>query len=163
MMMKVAPALLLLLPLACSGTITWTDYSSPEGKYSVLMPSGTPKDEVRTGANGLTIKAHGVEVRNGAYLAAYADLPALTTFDYGAAINAMAGTYQGKVLSQTDFTLDGFTGKTFEMEIAKPKGFASGRILVANGRLYQIVVMGTNARASDADVQKFLGSFKLTK
>jgi hypothetical protein len=149
----------LLLAVGCGSS--WKEFSSPEGKFTVSMP-GTPKKQTQN-QGGLTTNAFAVEVKNGAYLVSYSDLPPGTPFDYSAGIRAMATKYQGKVLSETDFTLDGNKGKAYEMEINQPKGFATGRIVVVNNRLYQTLAIGTNARASDPDVKKFLDSFKLTK
>jgi hypothetical protein len=59
--------------------------------------------------------------------------------------------------------VDGHPAKAFEFEMGNPKGFAVGRVLVANNRLYQLIVMGSKISSSDADVKKFLDSFKLTK
>jgi hypothetical protein len=67
------------------------------------------------------------------------------------------------VTSLKDFTLDGVTGKEFEAEITKPKGYIAGRVIVVNNRLYQVFAIGTNARLTDGDARKFLDSFKFTK
>jgi hypothetical protein len=159
-LLRLAAVVVLLVPLGC-GQLNWQEFSSPEGQFSVLMP-GTPKAESRQ-QGPLTVKAWGVEVRNAAYMASTTDLPPGGLFDYAGGIQAMATTHQGKVLSQTDWALDGSKGKGFEMEINQPKGYAVGRMAVVNNRLYQLLVMGSSVRESDANVQKFFNSFKLIK
>jgi hypothetical protein len=139
----------------------WKEVSSPDGGYRALMP-GTPKDESRT-QGALTIKAQTVEVKDGAFLASYTDLPRGTPFNYDAGIQGMATKHQGRVLSTTDVSVGGKPGKAFELEITQPKGFAAGRMAVVDGRLYQLLVIGANRRATDPDVQKFFDSFELTR
>jgi hypothetical protein len=150
-----------LLSAGCVKPVEWKEYTSAEGRFSVLLP-GTPKEGTRAQA-GLTVKSYGVEVKNGAYAALYTDLPPGTPFDCSAAIRAMADNSQGQVLSETDFDLGGSKGKAFEVEVGRPRGHAAGRMVVVDGRLYQLIVMGADLRASDPDVQTFLGSFRLTR
>ncbi len=48
------------------------------------------------------------------------------------------------------------------MTIQQPtRGFASGRLVYANNRLYQLMALGDKHRLSDPEVQKFLNSFIL--
>jgi hypothetical protein len=155
------PLVIALLVGGC-GKPEWKEFSSPEGKFKVLFP-GAPKSETRP-AGPLTLKAHAVELRDGVYVVSYADLPPGNPFDYSASIRGMAAPWGGKVLSETDVTVEGTRGKGFEMEVTNPrKGYATGRIVVISGRLYQIFALGNNMRASEPDVQKFLDSFKLIK
>ena len=155
------PLMIALLAGGC-GKPEWKEFSSAEGKFKVLFP-GTPKSEKRA-AGPMTLTAHGAEVRNGVYMVSYGDLPAGSPFDYSKSIQGMAGPWGGNVLSETDVTVEGAKGKGFEMEVTSPrKGYATGRIVVINGRLYQIFALGSDMRASNADVQKFLDSFKLIK
>ncbi len=153
---------LLLLASGCSGKMDWQEFSDAKGKFSVEMP-GKPKTETKSVA-GHTLMAFPVEVRNAGYVASYVDFPPGTPYDYDGGINGIAAQYNGTVTSKKDFTLDGVTGKEYEMSITKPKsGYAMGRILYVQNRLYQVLVVGSSVRVADADVQRFLTSFKLTK
>jgi hypothetical protein len=152
---------LLLVPLAGCGSVEFKEFNSPEGKFSVLMP---PNPERKTQAAGkLNLVMYGVNVRNGAYAVGYTDVPPGTPMSLPGAADGVANSHAGKVTSLTDFTLDGVTGKEFEAETTKPKGYVSGRVIVVNNRFYQALAMGSSARLSDADVRKFLDSFKVTK
>jgi hypothetical protein len=73
------PAALLLVPLVGCGSPEFKEFNSPEGKFTVLMP-GTPEKKSQA-AQGITLNLYGMNVRNGAYAAGYADLPptSLTT------------------------------------------------------------------------------------
>ncbi len=148
--------------VAGCGSAEWKEFSAPDGSFSVLLP-GTPKSETRP-QGPLSLTAHGVEVRNGAYMVSHCELPPGIAFDYSGSIRGMAGPWGGKILSETDVTVAGVRGRAFEMEVTKPqKGFATGRIVVIKGRLYQIFALGANMRANEPHVEKFLDSFKLTK
>ncbi len=155
-------AMLSLLPaLAGCGKPEFKDFSAADGKFTVLMP-GTPQRKTQS-VSGLNLVMYATEVKNGAYGVGYADLPANADFSLPGAVQGMAGTYSGKVLSEKDYTFEVRNGREFEIEASNPKGFASGRIVVINNRMYEVFVLGTNARLSDPDVQTFLNSFKLTK
>jgi hypothetical protein len=73
----------------------------------------------------------------------------------------MAVQYDGKIMEDKEITVAGHKGHAFELLTRTPKGYSAGRIFVANDRLYQLVVLGPDARASAPDVQKFLDSFQL--
>jgi hypothetical protein len=151
----------LLLPLAGCSKVDFQEFTSPEGKFSILMP-GTPEKKTQT-TLGLTVVMFGKEVRNGAYAVGYADIPSGVPTSLSGAVQGIARSHNGKILSENDYLFEGTKGKEFEVEISKPKGFISGRVILINNRLYQMFAMGTNARLSDSDVQKFLKSFKLIK
>ncbi len=159
-LLPLAMVSLLVLPAGC-GKIEFKDFTSPEGKFTILMP-GTPEKKTQT-IHNMMLVMYGMNVKNGAYAAGYADIPPGTPFSLPGAVQGIAGSHGGKVLSEKDYTLEGKTGREFEIETTTPKGFVSGRVIVINNRLYQILALGTNARLSNADVQKFLNSFKLTK
>jgi hypothetical protein len=154
-----ATAFALFLTAGCGKE--WKEASSPEGKFTVLMP-GTPKEQSRTQA-GITNHIFALEVKDGAYMVSYLDVPPGTPANYSLAIQAAAANRQGKGVKESDITIEGHEGKAYEFEMGNPKGYAVGRIVLVNNRLYQLLVMGANISSSDADVQKFLNSFKLTK
>jgi hypothetical protein len=106
-----------------------------------------------------------VDVKNAAFMVGYADLPGKSnTFDYTASVNAMTGTWKGKVEYQKPVKIEGVDGVEFESKITSPAaGWAAGRIFVKDGRLYQLLVLGAKIRAESKDVQEFWNSFKLLK
>jgi hypothetical protein len=158
-------ALLVLLAAGCKQP-SWEQFTNQEGKFTVLMP-GKPKYETRD-KDQLKVHNFVVEGRDYAYLVSYTDLPrgGVDNLEavYAEGVKGVAATQGGKILSQSDFTIDGHTGKSYEIEVTKPKaGFAAGRMVVIDGRLYQLLVMGSKIRATDADVNKFFDSFKVNK
>jgi hypothetical protein len=176
------------LTTAGCGKSDWHDFNSAEGKYSVQFPE-KPEDRSATDRPGPQVRAHLVKLPKATYLVSVIDLPPGKPFDYAGTMQEMAGRVGGTVSKQRDWTLDGNTGKEFEMKITntpifpenwvapagnqgkpfefpvyKPKaGIASSRMVVVNNRLYQIVVIGEEATNDNADVKKFFDSFKLTQ
>jgi len=162
--MRLAPVtffLVVVTTVGCGGSPNFTEFSSPEGKFTILMP-GTPEKKTQD-ALGLKLVMYGANVRNGAYAAGYADIPPGTPVDLHGAVDGIAKGQAGKILSEKDVTVEGATAREFEVESTKPKGHVAGRVFVINNRLYQIFAAGSNLRLADADIQKFLDSFKLKK
>jgi hypothetical protein len=151
----------LLLPLVGCNKVDFKEFSSSEGKFTILMPAD-PEKKTQT-VMGMTVVMYGKNVNKGAYAVGYADIPAGRPISLPGAVQGIAGSHDGKVLSENDYTIEGSTGKEFEIETGKPKGYVSGRVILINNRFYQMFAMGTNARLASSDVQKFLNSFKLTK
>ena len=160
---KLAVAVGLVLAAGCGPKMDWKEFTGPDGKFTVLMP-GTPKEQSQPApVPGLTVKMYMVDLGSSAFAVSTTDLPPGTPFDYTAGVQGAIQGYQGKLLSSTDVTIGGSKGKAFEAEIAKPKGYVSGQMVVVNNRLYQLIAIGSNARTSNPDVQKFFDSFKLAK
>lgn len=147
--------------LSGCGGVEFKEFTSPEGKFSILMPANPEKKT--QDVLGQTMVAYGKNVRNGAYVVGYFDVPAGVPVSLPGAAQGAANTAAGKVTTEREFTFEGNKGLEFEAETTKPKGYVSGRVIVINNRFYQLLAMGNNARLTDGDVQKFLTSFKLTK
>jgi hypothetical protein len=163
---RFVPALALLLLTGCG--IQWQDYSCMEGSFTCRMP-GKVKTETKTlnfPGGTLTMDAHGVELPNGAFMVAFMKLPRTgMPFDYTACVKAMVRTWQGELIySKRGPMLEGVSGVEYEARIKWPKeGFATGRVFVANSRVYMLMVLGSNFRADSKEVQEFWNSFKLMK
>jgi hypothetical protein len=160
--LRVAAAAIVLLT-GCSrlfkGPFNWQTFTAPDGSFSVDLPGPLKKETRQQGP--LTITMYGAEVRNGIFAAAVCDLPPGAPFDYDGGVRGIAASHAGKILTQSPWNIAGHVGRAFEIELTQPKGYASGRMVVVNGRLYQLLVMGAHFRESDAEVQKFFGSFRL--
>jgi hypothetical protein len=151
-----------LLACGCSGgKKDWQPFSDARGEFSIEMP-GKPKTQ-QSPVGQQTGTSFGVEFPNSAYLVSYVDLPAGTGYDYDNGVKGIADKLSGTVSVSKAVTLDGLTGQEYEMTIKKPSGSAVGRLFHVGNRLYVVQVLGSSIRLSDADVQRFLNSFKLTK
>jgi hypothetical protein len=162
-----APSILVLaisvtLCAGCGKPKVWTPFTTPDGKVSVVFPSA-PKQQ-NSSSGGLNLNNYVCEFRNEAYLFSQTDLPPGAAFDSQAGLNAMAAKFNGKIISQSPITVNGQTGTAYEMEVKTPAiGFATGRMFKVKDRLYQLMALGTNCRASNPDVAKFLGALDLSK
>src|SRR5262249_457403 len=149
-----------VLMLAGCNKLNFKEFTSEEGKFSILMP-GDPERKTQR-IRGLEMVMYGMNVKNGAYVVGYMDAPG-RPLSLDGAIQNVTNEHNGKISSTKDFTLEGYTGKEFEIESKEPKGYISGRVIVVKDRLYTFQAAGTNAKLSNSDVRKFLDSFKLLK
>jgi hypothetical protein len=145
-----------VLMLGGCNKLNFKEFTSQDGKFSILMP-GDPEKKTQKILK-IDLVMYGKNVRNGAYAVGYADIPPGQSFSLDGAIQGVSASHSGKVSSTKDFTLEGSTGKEFEVESGSPKGYISGRVIVINGRFYQFFAAGSNAKLSNSDVRKFLDS-----
>lgn len=164
----VAPGLIVLILLTGSGKsgVNWQKVSSSDGKYNVELP-GTPKKESFTeNANDVTMTFHNqiVELKKRAYLVSHSDIPAGAGFDMNEGLKGVLGRLNGKVVSQSDVTIAGKPGKQAVVKVTTPKkGICVLQMVVANGKVYQLMAIGSTIKADSEEVQRFLKSFELTK
>ncbi len=135
----------------------WQQFTSPQGKFAVLMP-GKPKQVKQTNQTPLgVIKTQGFFVEKYgnkvAYLVAYSDFPVnLSPNNYNQILDwagkGILGVVQGKLISQRSLKLQGFPGK--ELTYLATNGIFQHRMYLVNRRLYQVVV------ATSKEQQKYL-------
>jgi hypothetical protein len=158
-----------LFALAGCGA-SFEEYKSAEGQFKISFP-GKPKEQTQPGP-GFTMKAVTVEGRNGAYVAAFGDMPipekeppAKIDDRLDGAVQGMATTNAGTIKSSNKITINGkYPGREFEIAITRPKqGTVRGKVFLKGRRLYQVFALGTDSFASSGDATKFLDSFALTE
>src|SRR5687768_11957153 len=170
--MKLVMAVILLMS-ACSflhaQQPVWKELRSTEGGFSVFMP-GTPnpnKVTVNT-ASGLeeadTFTLNEGELNE--YIVAYSKYTEANSkkgstdklFD-----NVRDGiilVHQGKLLSETAITLDGYSGR--EIAVERPDGVVTtARFYVVDNRFYQLSVKARSNEPERRAMRRFLDSFKL--
>ncbi|MDB5349504.1 MAG: hypothetical protein JWN86_751 [Planctomycetota bacterium] len=179
---KRLPALLVLMTASLSGCgASKTTFTSVAGNYKILMP-GTPNemDQDLPTQVGL-IKMHTATalerdpfsstVFN--YTVSYADYPAqlvrpetVQTMLDGSANGSIAFA-KSKELSRKSIELDGHPGRELKFEAQGTGGAGTGvgrlRIYLVGDRLYQVLVIGSEAKATDEATKPFLDSFALLK
>ena len=150
---------------ACYAELDWREFTSPEGRFTVMLPSKPAREsrELVLAGSPTTmhmVSAHAPEM---AFGVGYADLP--TGTDPGRAIHegraALLRNIDGVVVAER--ALNGATGLEFEAEGAaegKPMRLAA-RVLVSGNRYYQVVLVARSARADEVDRALFPGSFRL--
>lgn len=155
-----AVAFALALVPGC-GKTEFKEFTSPEGKFSILMP-GDPERKTQD-LLGKQLIFFSKNLRHGSYGVGFLDIPPGFPINLPGAAEGATNAHAGKVTLQREYTFEGTKGLEFEGETTKPKGYVSGRVIVLNNRFFQILALGSNARLSDPDVQKFLTSFQLMK
>ncbi len=169
---RLGPLLVLLFATGLAGCGDgWKDYVSTEGGFQARMP-GTVKTESRTlltpAGQALPISSYSVEQKKGDGEVVFSVLvygeAKEPIQDLSAEVPKMAREMGGSILSQKECEVDGAKGVQLEIQLAKEKdGRAALRMFIHEGRLYQLVVVGPNARAEADDVQKFWDSFRLLR
>jgi hypothetical protein len=144
-------------------------YSSAEGKYKVRF-TDTPKvttKNTETDLGDLTVTVATYATSDGnVYMVSYTDLPAAPkpqnhTMLFAGVRDGVKGN--GKVTEDKEFEFgsDKLPGREFLVEKGKQR--IRFRVILREGRLYQIGVIGTEAFAKGDDAKLFFDSFELTK
>lgn len=146
------------------GAAEWKEINSQEGRFTVRMPGSVKEEKLqqeKTPVGPLTLIVHVSESGKDTYRVEYTDLPPKVPFELADFVQPIAARYDGKVTEEKEHEFAGHKGRAFEIEAQKPKGYVTGRVYVVQNRLYQLLAIGPNARASSAEVKKFFDSFKL--
>ena len=139
----------------------WQEFSSPEGRFAVLMP-GVPEatTEVYRDRN---IEMHMFTLDRGssAFMASYFELGPTSTPPDVILDGARAGSIrkvEGALLSEEKLTLDGHPGREFK-STARGNQFVDTRMYLVDQRLYLPTAVHPDRESSD--VPKFFSSFKI--
>jgi hypothetical protein len=146
----------------------WLRYSSPEGRYTILMPEAPKLSSQETiGGDGskLTQYLATFSRSNSVFIAAYFDRASTSTFALDKARDGMLNKVNGALVSETPITLGNYAGLEFKA-VAKT---GTGEEYVVRARVYDIdyrvyVLQFIVARAGESPAAvnegiKFLDSF----
>jgi len=150
----------------CTGA-EFAEFTSAEGKFKAMMP-GTPKEKTRT-VGGIAFESYTVEQQNGAYLAAFADLPIpdgeseeQTQTRLDGSRDGMVQAIGGTLTSSSKITLKGKQpGREILASLPDNKGIVRARVYMVGKRLYQVQAIGTKSWVESAESTKFLDSLSL--
>jgi hypothetical protein len=170
-MWKRPGALLLTLTLAAFAygfqtDAGWTKVEPEAGRFSVLMP-GTPEAKVNTTDSQYgpyTVHLFTFHNPRGIYMAGWVDYAPTFKFDVQGEINANRDNFlkgvNARLLTEKKITLDGNPGLEFTAE-SNDVQFIKSRVYIVGSRPYQLITL-TNLKEEQANVDKFLASFKIT-
>jgi hypothetical protein len=162
-----SPALVDLLRPATE----WKQFSSAEGRFSVLLPGRPIEQRQKYNSSAGEIKTTLFlrdAPRHVSYLVSFIDYPpgllqpsaAAKLLDY-TRDNTLTNT-KGKLVSETMITLDGtLDGRQLVIEVPTQQTRWNYRIYALQSRVYQLVVARPAQAPSEEEDQKFLNSFKL--
>lgn len=159
---------ILLIVVGCkkpAAAIVPQEFSPEGGRFTVMMP-GTPNKQERFEA-GFRLIAHGVESPNDAHMVGYSDIPASEGHELDGALDGMRQKASGTITYSTGGSqvINGkmTVWREFEMTVTTPRaGYAAGRVIYARGRLYIVMVMGSDNRLAKPETRAFIDSFRLT-
>ena len=150
----------------------WIKYDSPEGRYSVLVPS-QPKLTTQEAAN-----ADGGKVpqylasasdANALFLIAYFDLVPATTFSLDKARDGMLKAVNGTLVSEGSISLGGNPGRELKASVTGTDGvdyLVYAKVYDLDQRVYilQFIIAKTaDDGVAAAKAAKYFDSFKVTK
>jgi hypothetical protein len=148
------------------------EFTSKAGGFTVSMP-GQPKETSKTSKtpSGKDSKqlTYAVDQKSSAFLVIVTDMPDLAKADPDTLNGALErgrqaaeASIKGKLLGEKKIKLGNHPGLDFQ--ISSPRfGIYRSRIYIADGRLYQVIVLGPKEVATSKQADEFLESFKLNK
>jgi TonB family protein len=150
----------------------WKEFSSLEGRFTVLMPGSPAKESrsVQTHAGRIGLEVFELKTGVASYLITYSDFPRMPEDPQTALKHARDGAVEnakGKLLHEKKISLDGHPG--LELIIETPSTIIKSAFYAVKQRLYQVVILLPPDRGlpkeiikfQDSVATKFLGSFKL--
>jgi hypothetical protein len=163
-----AVVLLIALLTGCQ-QVTWKEFSSSEGRFSVLMP-GTPSEKtskVNTEVGPVDMFSFRVTQEDSGYDVNYNDYPdaVVEASDAGSMLDGardgIVSSLQGKLLTEFIISLDGYPGRDIRVEGPDGEHTVRTRLYLVDNRLYQLTVVTPKEDSFSKDVAKFLDSFEL--
>jgi len=147
----------------------WTEFRSEQGHFRLLVPAEPVIRTVIVETTQGRVEHHSYVASRGSFICVldYADLSqqfvsltdTKTLFDQ--ARDELLRDAQGKLASETTVTFEGHPGR--EMRIHLAGGEARVRFFLVDGRFFQLAITRLDRLSeSDADVDRFFNSFKVT-
>lgn len=149
---------------------TWQDYKSSAGKFSIKVPSKPQEQsqEQKTEVGNIKLNMVIAEAKDSGYFVGYADFPgeiqdAQVQKGLGDAIKGSVANLNGAIKSEKEFMLGDIPCRDFEADgkVQTTDVLMKGRFCLSGNRLYQVFALGAKDKLSTADVDMFIGSFKV--
>jgi hypothetical protein len=155
---------LLLAARAPAQTTAWTKFSSPEGRFAVMMPGQPMREEEskETLAGKVVMHFFTVGSGQGLFIVAYADY---RIGDVKRELDANRDSFlkgmQATLVSESDIKLQENPGR--EIRAARDKLSIRSRIYLVGKRYYQVVAITPATLPASLEADKFLTSFELVQ
>lgn len=150
---------------------SWKEFSSAEGRYTVLMP-GAPTEKtqnLKTPVGDLSMHGAFLDHNHSGYLVMYNDFP--EAFAQAAAQGSAALTdsrdslvegSHGKLVGDQAITLMGkYPGREIQMEMPDGTRALRARMYLVKNRMYRVVITALKDDLFTKDANKFMESFKI--
>ena len=166
-----AATLVLLAPRpAGAGGAEWTELAPAGGGFTVMLP-GTPREssmDVSTDLGTIKATTYTLELAGDhAYMIVHSDFPreAMKQVKSDAILDSArdgaVANVKGKLKSEKKIKLGFSPGRALVVESSDGSLLLNARVYLVKERLYQAIVVNARAKVVQADVDRFLGSFKL--
>ncbi len=152
----------LLLLAGCAQTPNGAAYAPAGGGFTVLMPGSVQE---KTDENGTHMYIGQVSGKDQAYIISYNDLG--NKVNRANADKVLDNVRNGiatknKLVSESHVTVDGHPAR--DLKFSTKEGYVMrDRVIIADSRMYQVLVVTSRDEANSPDVKKFINSFHLTK
>ena|SRR5687767_3421006 len=147
----------------------WKEFRSTEGGFSVLMPDVPAPNKVTVNTASGVKEANTFwlnDKNSNEYIVAYSKYQKTNSKEvstdklFDDIRNGILLFQQGKLLSETAITLDGYSGR--EIAVERPDGvITTERFYVVVNRFYQLSVKTKTNESEPEATNRFLDSFKL--
>jgi hypothetical protein len=148
-------------PKAISASL-WREYTSPEGRFSVLLPGEPTPSEVAGGFKGVKATIPEPLIN---FVVYYSDSPTKPNpqkyFDNFKNEIMPKEFARAKLVREADIQINGNPGHEFILLMTDTNGFLFRRIYFVGNRLYILSVAGSGWKDQTPDSQKFFDSFKV--
>jgi hypothetical protein len=154
-----------------SAEISWQDYQSALGKFSLQVP-GKPQEqsqEQTTEAGKVKVTMVVTEANNSGYFVGYADVPDKSAAPVDAqkslaeSIKSLVANINGELKLDQEYKLGTFPCRDFDAagKVQATDVIMKGRFCIAENRMYQVFAIGSKENLDPKDAKRFIDSFKI--
>jgi hypothetical protein len=154
--------LMLAARASAQETPAWTKFSSPEGRFAVMMPGQPLREEEskQTLAGKVVMRFFTVGSPQGIFVVAYADYPmGNVKQELDANRDSFLRGMQATLVSESDIKLQENPGR--EIRATREKLAIRSRIYIVGTRYYQVMAITPATLPAGLEADKFLTSFEL--
>jgi len=162
---RLLTALFLLFVAGCSKegrTLEWQTVSCPDGRFSVLMP-GLPERTTEPARGGHTFNKLKVIIGGSSYLVGYVIVPKGMNRNVNDFFTELFRPEEWRITSESAVHFEGGQGKEAEAVERKTGERVAVRVIQREMLHCMLIVQAKTAYLSDPNVQRFFGSFQVTK
>jgi hypothetical protein len=146
------------------------EFKNEAGRFSVLFP-GEPQASKEQEAGGITQYQFEIDRPDGTYLLSYQDSPELKDLELDvlrkrliAGQEGVRNGFRGNLLTSKPLTLaEKYAGLDYACDMPDAGGVYRSRSYLVDGRIYQVIAVGTKDFTTSPEADQYLGSFKLLK
>jgi hypothetical protein len=157
--------LALILSASCARTpkYEWTNFSSPDGAFTVSLPGKVEithkATQSKTGGNFTSYSAATKASNRAAYGCAWWEDASLKGMSADEMLDHVRDSSMGKVVHESRLTVQGRPARELRVESA-PNTAIDNRIILDGRKIYTLFVVNTERRRDEANIRRFFDSFQ---